>query len=107
MILTLQKLITMKVDKALMGKLENLSRLKLSDQEKESVANDLNNIFKMVEKLEEVDTSNVEPLIYITEQANLLREDEVLNQVDKSKALLNAPDADSDYFKVPTVIKKE
>jgi len=56
MILTLQKLITMKVDKALMGKLENLSRLKLSDQEKESVANDLNNIFKMVEKLEEVDT---------------------------------------------------
>ena len=94
----------MKVDQELLSKLERLSRLQLSEGEKENIIKDLNNILGMVERLEEVDTSNVEPLIYVTDEPNELREDVIAHQVSKEVALKNAPDANSDYFKVPTVI---
>ena len=94
----------MKVDTTLVKRLEGLSRLELKEEERSSIIKDMNNILDMVDKLEEVDTENVAPLLYVTEQPNLLRDDEVKYQVDKTKALSVAPDADSDYFKVPTVI---
>ena len=96
----------MKIDSALISKLEQLARLELSAEEKERITGDLNNILKMVSKLEELDTENVEPLIYISEEVNVLRPDIVDNQVSTAAALKNAPNADEQYFRVPKMIKK-
>ena len=96
----------MTVDRNLILKLENLAKLELSDQERESLTADLNNILSMVEKLKEVDTTGVEPLVYINEETNKLRDDKVNNQVSQSQALKNSPDHDGTYFKVPKVLKK-
>lgn len=94
----------MKIDKALISRLETLSKLKLSDNEKEELADDLSNILNMVEKLQEVDTEGVEPLIYMNEEVNKLRPDTVENMVSQNDALKNAPDSDGTYFKTPKVI---
>jgi len=59
----------------------------------------------MVDKLKEIDTENVEPLAYINEEVNILREDIVKNQTPREDALRNAPAEDGTYFKVPKVIK--
>ena len=94
----------MQVDKTLISKLEKLARLKLSATESTQIQGDLTNILQMVSKLEELDLDNVEPLIYITEEVNVLREDEIKNQVDRAAALSNAPDKNEEHFKVPKVI---
>ncbi|MFK7932917.1 MAG: Asp-tRNA(Asn)/Glu-tRNA(Gln) amidotransferase subunit GatC [Saprospiraceae bacterium] len=96
----------MKIDSALISKLEQLARLELSADEKERITGDLNNILTMVSKLEELDTDNVKPLIYISEEVNVLRPDVVKNQVNTADALKNAPNADDQYFRVPKMIKK-
>jgi len=94
----------MQIDKKLILKLEKLSRLQLSDTERQQIQKDLNNILGMVEKLQELDLSEVEPLVYISEEVNVLREDEVKNQVSREAALSNAPDRKDPYFKVAKVI---
>ena len=95
----------MKIDKDLVLKLEKLSRLELSETEREQIQSDLNKILKMVEKLDELDTKNVEPLLHVSEGQNVLREDEIKNQISREEALSNAPKSDEKYFKVPKVIK--
>ena len=67
---------------------------------------DLQKIFDMTDKLSELNVDGIEPLIYMNDQPNVLRPDVVTGQVSKEDALLNAPQKDSDYFKVPKVIKK-
>lgn len=94
----------MQVDKTLILKLEKLARLKLSDSERNKIQGDLNNILKMVGKLEELDLEGVAPLVYINEEVNVLREDEIKHQVDRAAALSNAPDKNEEHFKVPKVI---
>lgn len=96
----------MEVNKELILKLENLARLELSDEERNHIQHDLGNILKMVDKLNELDTTNVEPLVYISEEENVLREDVVLNEVSNEAALRNAPTSQPPYFKVPKMIKK-
>ena len=94
----------MQIDNTLILKLEKLSRLQLSEIERNQIQKDLNNILGMVEKLQELDLSEVEPLVYITEEVNVLREDEVKNQVSRAAALSNAPDSNEEHFKVAKVI---
>lgn len=94
----------MQVDKTLILKLEKLARLKLSESERGKIQGDLNNILQMVGKLEELDLDGVEPLIYINEEVNVLRADEIKHQVDREAALSNAPDRNDEHFKVPKVI---
>ena len=85
-------------------KLEQLSRLQLSASERTHIRKDLNRILEMVEKLEELDTAGVDPLTYINEDVNVLREDAVKGQIERTDALKNAPDQDGEYFRVPKVI---
>ncbi len=96
----------MKIDNDLVDKLAELSKLEFEAADKEKIKTDLQKILDLVEKLEEVDVTGVEPLIYMTDEKNVLRKDKVQGMVSKSDALLNAPQKDSDYFKVPKVIKK-
>ncbi len=94
----------MTIDQDLILRLENLARLQLSEEERQQIMGDLNNILQMVEQLQEIDTSNVEPLVYLTDRVNVMRSDEVKHQLNRKDALKNAPDANEEYFKVPKVI---
>lgn len=96
----------MTVDRNLILKLENLAKLELSEMERSKLTSDLNNILSMVEKLQELDTTGVEPLVYINEEVNSLRDDVISNQVSQSAALSNSPDQDGTYFRVPKVLSK-
>ena len=98
------ELFVMKIDKQLISRLEHLARLELSEEQKESLMGDLNEILAMVEKLQELDTENVAPLVYVNESENVWREDVIRYQVERERALLNAPDRTEAFFKVPKVI---
>lgn len=97
----------MNLDKAVVEKLAHLARLEFSEKEKEQMMQDMNKITAFVEKINELDLDGVEPLIYMTEEENVLREDEVHGQVTRDEALKNAPSRDTDYFRVPKVLKRE
>lgn len=94
----------MVVDRQLILKLENLARLELTETERLKLQGSLTDILTMVDKLEELDTEGVEPLVYINDDINVLREDIVKNQLSQSDALKNAPDHNAVHFKVPKVI---
>lgn len=95
-----------KVDDALILKLETLARLKLSDEERQRLKGDLESVLAMVEKLDEVNTEGVEPLTHIVQQKHALREDVVEGQLTEDDALRNAPVAAPPYYKVPKVIDR-
>ncbi|MFT4666206.1 MAG: aspartyl-tRNA(Asn)/glutamyl-tRNA(Gln) amidotransferase subunit C [Polaribacter sp.] len=94
----------MNIDKALISKLEKLSNLELSTEERDRIQADLNNMLAMVQKIEELDTEGVEPLTHMTTEVNQFRTDEVKGQLDREEALKNAPVRDEAYIKVPKVI---
>ncbi|MFT3910552.1 MAG: Asp-tRNA(Asn)/Glu-tRNA(Gln) amidotransferase subunit GatC [Ferruginibacter sp.] len=96
----------MEINDALVDKLAMLSRLHFNDAEKQEIKTDLQKMIGFIDKLNELDTSNVEPLLHITENINVLREDSVLQNTGRTEALLNSPVKDPQFFKVPKVIKK-
>ena len=96
----------MNIDKDTVEKIAHLARLEFDEKEKAQIINDMNNMLTFVNKLNEIDTSNVEPLIYMSDEVNVLREDEMKQDITQDEALKNAPKKDSDYFKVPKVIDK-
>lgn len=83
----------------------NLAKLHLSDEEVDSLAGDMNRILGYMDLLNEVDTSDVEPLDHVVEMESRLRKDEAKTPLSHDDAMKNAPDADSDYFRVPKVIE--
>lgn len=96
----------MKIDNETVDKIAHLARLEFENEAKEQIIKDMNNMLSFIEKLNELDTSNIEPLIYMSDEVNILREDEVKQEITQDDALKNAPKHDSDYFKVPKVIEK-
>jgi len=97
----------MKIDSKTVDKLADLAKLEFDEASKVEIITDLNRIVSFVEKLNEMDTSNVEPLVYLTEDTNVMRADEVKQEISQQDALKNAPKRDSDYIKVPKVIDKK
>lgn len=96
----------MEVNDQLVDKLAHLSRLQFSVAEKEGIKNDLQRMIGFVEKLNELNLTGVEPLLHMSPEVNVLREDELRGSVSRSEALRNAPLHDEQFFKVPKVIKK-
>ena len=96
----------MEVTDALVEKLAHLSRLEFNAAEKAEIKKDLQRMISFVEKLNELDLSGTEPLLHMSSNVNVLREDEVKGSVDREEALKNAPAHDDKFFKVPKVIKK-
>ena len=97
--------ILMKIDKETVKKIAHLSRLEFNDKEEDVMVKEMNKILDWMDKLNEVDTTGVEPLTHMSAELNILREDEVGEHLDHKKALFNAPKKDSDYFRVPKVIE--
>lgn len=96
----------MEVNDKLVDKLARLSRLQFSETEKADIKNDLQRMIGFVEKLNELDLEGVKPLLHMSEEVNVLREDEIKGSVSRAEALKNAPAHDNHFFKVPKVIKK-
>lgn len=96
----------MKIDNETVDKIAHLARLEFNNEAKAQMINDMNNMLAFVDKLNELDTANVEPLIYMSDEVNVLREDDVIHTITQQEALENAPKHDSDYFKVPRMIEK-
>lgn len=94
----------MQIDKPLILKLANLARLELSDEESTLIQQDLNAILEMVEQLQDLNTDDVAPLVYLNPDVNVWRADQVKDQVSRAAALKNAPEQDGTYFTVPKVI---
>ena len=96
----------MEVNDALVDKLAKLSMLHFDEAEKASIKKDLERMISFVEKLNELDTSGVAPLLHLSENINVLREDEVKGSISREEGLRNAALHDQQFFKVPKVIKK-
>lgn len=90
----------------MVNKLAHLSKLTFTEQEKKDIAKDLQNMIGFVEKLNELDLKDVEPLMHMSEEMNVLREDEIKGSARREEALKNAPETDGQFFLVPKVIKK-
>ncbi|MDP4262168.1 MAG: Asp-tRNA(Asn)/Glu-tRNA(Gln) amidotransferase subunit GatC [Bacteroidota bacterium] len=96
----------MEVNDSMIEKLAHLARLSFADGEKEEIKHDLQRMIAFVEKLNELDLEDVEPLMHMSDEVNVLREDEIKESVSREEALKNAPLHDDQFFKVPKVIKK-
>ena len=96
----------MKVNSETIDKIAHLARLEVKEDEKQGLLEDMNKILTFMDKLNEVDTSGVEPLVYLNEEVNVLREDEVNQEISTEMALQNAPKADGKFFRVAKVINK-
>jgi len=81
-----------------------LARLEFNENEKQKLTHELNEILKYVEKLGELDTSNVEPLSHVIELNNVFRDDVVQPSLPPEEALKNAPAKKDTFFRVPKVI---
>lgn len=99
----------MEVNDELIDKLANLARLEFNAEEKEEIKEDLRKMIGFIDKLNELDTTGVEPLLHMSDNVNILRDDDNSANCDmaisRSDALKNAPLHDEHFFKVPKVIK--
>lgn len=96
----------MTIDKETVEKVAHLARLELNETEKQEMIKDMSKILDFMAKLNELDTTGVEPLVYMTADANVLRDDVVKQQITHQEALENAPKHDENYFLVAKVIEK-
>ena len=93
-----------KIDQQQVRKVAKLSRLDLSDAEVEEFTGQLSAILGYVEKMNELDTENVEPLAHCLPVHNVFREDSVKESLGTEKALANAPQQDGEFFRVPKIL---
>ena len=96
----------MEVNDALIDNLASLSRLHFNEEEKKEIKADLQKMISFIDKLNELKTDGVEPLLHMSDDTNVFREDEIKGSISRQEALKNAPETDGVFFKVPKVIKK-
>lgn len=95
----------MKVTKETIEHVAKLARLNLSEQEEERLTSEMEAIIAYVDKLNELDTSNVVPKEHVIPMRNVLREDIARESYDRDKILANAPVSQDGCFKVPKVVE--
>jgi aspartyl-tRNA(Asn)/glutamyl-tRNA(Gln) amidotransferase subunit C len=96
----------MKITKELLHKMAHLARIEIDPSKEDELMKDMEQIISWVEKLEELDTENVEPLMHMSFEENTYREDALKEDIAKEEALKNAPDRVDDFFAVPKVLNK-
>lgn len=96
----------MEITNEIIDHIAHLARIEFEGESKEAIRKDLQGIISFMDKLQEVNTDEVEPLIFMTEELNHLREDVVQDTLTQEEALYNAPKRDSDYFRIPKVLNK-
>ena len=96
----------MTIDKETVEKVAHLARLELAEDEKDNIIADMSKILGFMAKLNEINTTGIEPLVYMTNEINVFREDVVKQEITHEEALKNAPKHDENYFLVAKVIDK-
>ena len=96
----------MKITEEIVDHIAHLARLEFEGEKKVAIRQDLERIIDFMDKLQEVDTENVEPLVFMTDEVNRLRDDEPIVTLNQEEVLKNAPKKDSDYFRIPKVLDK-
>jgi aspartyl-tRNA(Asn)/glutamyl-tRNA(Gln) amidotransferase subunit C len=96
----------MKITEQIVDHIAHLARLEFEGAEKDAIRSDMENIITFMERLNELDTENVQPLIFMSDEVNRLREDLAQVTITQKEALKNAPKKDSDYFRIPKVLDK-
>ncbi len=96
----------MEVNDNLVDRIAFLAKLEFEGNEREELKTDMKRIMGFIDTLNEVNTDGIEPLVYMTDEHLQLREDQAENTLSREEALKNAPQKDSDYFKVPKVLNK-
>ena len=95
----------MSIDLKTIKHISKLSRISVDEQKAEKLAGDLNSIFKFIEKLNELNTDNVEPLTSVAKTTLKFRSDEVKNQNIREQIIKNSPEDNEDFFVVPKVVE--
>ena len=95
----------MSIDLKTIKHISKLSRISVNEKKAEKLAGDLNSIFEFIEKLNELKTTNVEPLTSVAETTLKLRSDEVKSKNLREQIIKNSPQENDDYFVVPKVIE--
>ncbi len=95
----------MTIDLKTVKHISKLSRISIDDQKAKKLEKDLNSIFKWIEKLNELNTDNVEPLTSIAETTLRFRKDQILSKNIREDILKNSPKDNKDYFVVPKVVE--
>ena len=93
-----------KIDRTEVRKVAKLARLDLTDVDIDEFTDQLSAILEYVEKMNELDTANVEPLAHCLPISNVFREDKAGESIGTEKALENAPQRDGGFFKVPKIL---
>jgi len=96
----------MKITDEVVDHIAHLARLEFIGNEKEEIKQDMEKIIAFMDKLNTVNTDGVEPLMFMSDAVNVLRDDVAEATVSKEEALKNAPKKDSDYFRIPKVLTK-
>ena len=96
----------MEINNEIIEKLADLAKLDFTESEKVALQKDMTQIISFFEKMNEINTDNIEPLIFMNEHENVLRSDDSQLIINHQEALSNAPDKDSDYFRVPKFLDK-
>jgi aspartyl-tRNA(Asn)/glutamyl-tRNA(Gln) amidotransferase subunit C len=95
-----------KISEETIDHIAHLSRLRFEGDDKVAIRQDLDKIIGFMGKLSEIPTDDVEPLIFMSDEVNVLRDDEPEVTITQTEALKNAPKKDSDYFRIPKVLDK-
>ena len=95
----------MNIDKNTIKKIAHLARLEFDENGAEKMSRDMSQILDWVEKLNELDTDQIEPLTTMSSEVNDMREDQVGSHLSHEAALKNAPKRDAKYFRVPKVLE--
>jgi len=93
-----------KIDQETVLKIAHLARIEIKSDEVEQLSEGLQQILTWMEKLNEVNTTGIEPLRHMSAEMNALREDRIRNQMARQEAMANSPDPDNQFFRVPKVI---
>jgi len=96
----------MEITDDLIDHIAHLSRLEFDGNAKKVIKQDVSNMIAFVDQLNKVDTDGVEPLVFMSESINVVREDVAKSTVSQKDALKNAAHHDSDYFKIAKVLKQ-
>ena len=97
----------MKISEDTLKNISQLSKLNIADSMKEKISKELESILLMVDKMNEVDTEQIEPMSHPLNEAQNLREDKISKDIDRDEYIKNAPHSDDGYYLSPKVIEQE
>ena len=95
----------MSIDNSTVKKVAKLARLKVDAKEEQNLKNELNNILEWVDKLQKVNTENIDPMLSVSNEPMPMREDMVTSKLDNKQILSNAPEKKAGFFVVPKVVE--